>query len=215
SFHAAFFTLKFNANGSLGRYKACVVGNGRSQQHGIDCDETFSVVVKPATIRTKKSLYGLKEDLQHRFRVDDIMLTTSSSSLMKRIISSLHSEFAKTDLGPLNYFLGILASVLTAHLLTFVCLRANMSQKFLSGPVWLTATRLRVVLLLSPKLEQMAIVLRTYLLQSCRCPATRHSSLAIVFFSAHVFSRSNVEAEYRSVANVFALSPRLSEVHLP
>ncbi|GKA10918.1 ribonuclease H-like domain-containing protein [Tanacetum coccineum] len=39
--------------------------------------------------------------------VDDIMLTASSSDLLHRIISSLHQEFAMTDLGSLNYFLGI------------------------------------------------------------------------------------------------------------
>ncbi|GJZ07879.1 ribonuclease H-like domain-containing protein [Tanacetum coccineum] len=33
--------------------------------------------------------------------------TPSSTSLMQRIISSLHEEFAMTDLDPLNYFLGI------------------------------------------------------------------------------------------------------------
>ncbi|GKB09968.1 ribonuclease H-like domain-containing protein [Tanacetum coccineum] len=35
--------------------------------------------------------------------------TPSSTSLMQRIISSLHAKFAMTDLGPLNYFLGISA----------------------------------------------------------------------------------------------------------
>ncbi|GJT72916.1 ribonuclease H-like domain-containing protein [Tanacetum coccineum] len=39
--------------------------------------------------------------------VDDIVLTASSSDLLHRIISSLHQEFATTDLGSLNYFLGI------------------------------------------------------------------------------------------------------------
>ncbi|GKC83870.1 ribonuclease H-like domain-containing protein [Tanacetum coccineum] len=47
---------KYNADGSLSRYKARLVANGRSQQQGIDCDETFSLVVKPATIRTVLSL---------------------------------------------------------------------------------------------------------------------------------------------------------------
>ncbi|GJZ07459.1 ribonuclease H-like domain-containing protein [Tanacetum coccineum] len=47
---------KYNADGSLNRYKARLVANGRSQQQGIDCDETFSPVVKPATIRTVLSL---------------------------------------------------------------------------------------------------------------------------------------------------------------
>nr|GFC06157.1 ribonuclease H-like domain-containing protein [Tanacetum cinerariifolium] len=39
--------------------------------------------------------------------VDDIILTASFTSLLQRIISSLHAKFAMTHLGPLNYFLGI------------------------------------------------------------------------------------------------------------
>ncbi|GJS49008.1 ribonuclease H-like domain-containing protein [Tanacetum coccineum] len=38
------------------RYKARLVTNERNQQQGIDCDETFSPVVKPATISTVLSL---------------------------------------------------------------------------------------------------------------------------------------------------------------
>ncbi|GKD59409.1 ribonuclease H-like domain-containing protein [Tanacetum coccineum] len=188
------FKHKFNADGSLSRYKARLVANGRSQQQGIDCDETFSPVVKPATIRTvlslavtrdwpihqldvknaflhgqlsetvymhqppgfvdsahpdyvchlQRSLYGLKQAPRAWFQrfasfitrvgfqhsktdtslfvyhrgsdvaylllyVDDIILTASSTALLQRIITLLHSEFAMTDLGSLNYFLGISA----------------------------------------------------------------------------------------------------------
>ncbi|GJR02821.1 ribonuclease H-like domain-containing protein [Tanacetum coccineum] len=39
--------------------------------------------------------------------VDDIVLTASFEILLQQIIRSLHQEFAMTDLGPLNYFLGI------------------------------------------------------------------------------------------------------------
>nr|GEW36145.1 26S proteasome regulatory subunit 6B homolog [Tanacetum cinerariifolium] len=39
--------------------------------------------------------------------VDDIVLTASSQPLLQRIIASLHQEFSITDLGSLNYFLGI------------------------------------------------------------------------------------------------------------
>ncbi|GJT50910.1 ribonuclease H-like domain-containing protein [Tanacetum coccineum] len=39
--------------------------------------------------------------------VDDIVLTASSEGLLQRIIHSLHQEFAMTNLGPINYFLGI------------------------------------------------------------------------------------------------------------
>ncbi|GJZ07797.1 ribonuclease H-like domain-containing protein [Tanacetum coccineum] len=47
---------KYHADGSLSRYKACLVANGRSQQIGADCGDAFSRVVKPATIRTILSL---------------------------------------------------------------------------------------------------------------------------------------------------------------
>ncbi|GJV24270.1 ribonuclease H-like domain-containing protein [Tanacetum coccineum] len=39
--------------------------------------------------------------------VDDIVLTASSNRLLQHIIASLHREFSMTDLGALNYFLGI------------------------------------------------------------------------------------------------------------
>ncbi|KAF5820342.1 putative RNA-directed DNA polymerase [Helianthus annuus] len=50
------FRHKFKADGTLERYKARLVVNGNSQTVGIDCEDTFSPVVKPATIRTVLSL---------------------------------------------------------------------------------------------------------------------------------------------------------------
>ncbi|XP_071695852.1 uncharacterized mitochondrial protein AtMg00810-like [Rutidosis leptorrhynchoides] len=143
-------------------YKARLVANVRSQQAGIDCYETFSPVVKPATIRTVLSLaasrhwpihqldvknaflhghlsetaprawfqrfasYAQRVGFQHSrcdtslfickqdtdttyllLYVDDIILTASSTTLLQRVITSLHQEFSMTDLGPLHYFLGI------------------------------------------------------------------------------------------------------------
>ncbi|GJR86613.1 ribonuclease H-like domain-containing protein [Tanacetum coccineum] len=186
------FACDFMNYGSLSRYKACLVANGNSQQLCVNYDDTFSPIVKPATIRTvlslatsrnslvhqldvknaflhgtlsetvymhqppgfwdpqrpdliyllQRSLYGLKQAPRawfHRFTsyatcvgfghsrcdsslfinkqeydvsylllyVDDVLLTASSTSFLHRIIASLHHEFFMTDLGPLNYFLGI------------------------------------------------------------------------------------------------------------
>ncbi|XP_071740639.1 uncharacterized protein [Rutidosis leptorrhynchoides] len=192
--HSDLWTSSISSLSSL-KYKARLVANDRSQQVGIDCDETFSPVLKPDTIRTvlsltismhwpvhqldvknaflhgqlsetvymhqppgfrdprypdhvcllKKSLYGLKQaphawfphfagyaqriEFHHSrcdtslfiyrqgsntayllLYVDDIVLTASSTGLLQRLINSLHREFVMTDLGPLNYFLGISVS---------------------------------------------------------------------------------------------------------
>ncbi|GJW32826.1 ribonuclease H-like domain-containing protein [Tanacetum coccineum] len=133
------FKHKFHADGTLSRYKARLVANGSNQQHDVDFDETFSPVVKPATIRTVLSLdvsrhfvymhqppgfvdsrYPnhvclLAESLKGSqvayllIYVDDIILTASSPVLLQQIVDSLHKEFDMTDLGALNYFLGISA----------------------------------------------------------------------------------------------------------
>jgi hypothetical protein len=50
------FKHKFRVDGSLERYKARWVLRGFTQRTGIDFDETFSPVVKPATVRTVLSL---------------------------------------------------------------------------------------------------------------------------------------------------------------
>ncbi|KAJ0590748.1 putative RNA-directed DNA polymerase [Helianthus annuus] len=50
------FRHKYRSDGTLERYKARLVCDGRTQEVGVDCGETFSPVVKPATIRTVLSL---------------------------------------------------------------------------------------------------------------------------------------------------------------
>jgi hypothetical protein len=54
------FWHKFKPDGSLDRYKARWVLCGFSQEHDIDFDETFSLVVKPATILSIALSYNWK-----------------------------------------------------------------------------------------------------------------------------------------------------------
>lgn len=56
------------------RQKSCLVGDGKTQQIGIDSSETFSLVVKPATIRTVLSLSVSKAWPIHHLHVKNVFL---------------------------------------------------------------------------------------------------------------------------------------------
>nr|GFB05823.1 hypothetical protein [Tanacetum cinerariifolium] len=102
------FRHKHNADGSLNHYKARLVANGSSQLVGIDDSQHPDYVCL-----LQRSLYGLKQaprgtDIAYLLLyVDDIVLTASSTTFLQRIITSLYAEFSMTNLGPLNYFLGV------------------------------------------------------------------------------------------------------------
>ncbi|GJY51456.1 ribonuclease H-like domain-containing protein [Tanacetum coccineum] len=70
---------KFCADGSLNRYKARLVANGRSQQFGVYCDDTFCLVVKPATIRTVLSLALSRGWHVHQLNVKNAFLNEDLS----------------------------------------------------------------------------------------------------------------------------------------
>ena len=68
------FKHKYRENGDLERHKARLVVNGKSQQVDVDCDETFSPVVKPATIRTILSIAMSKNWPIHQLDVKNAFL---------------------------------------------------------------------------------------------------------------------------------------------
>jgi len=68
------FRHKENSDGSFERHKARLVGDGAGQQVGIDCGETFSPVVKPATIRTVLSIALSKSWHIHQLDVKNTFL---------------------------------------------------------------------------------------------------------------------------------------------
>ena len=68
------FAHKEKSDGSFERHKARLVGDGKTQQVGIDCGDTFSLVVKPATIRTVLSLALSKAWPIHQLDVKNAFL---------------------------------------------------------------------------------------------------------------------------------------------
>nr|GEW53342.1 ribonuclease H-like domain-containing protein [Tanacetum cinerariifolium] len=125
------FKHKFDVDGTLSRYKDRIVANSSSQQLRVDFDETFSLVVKSATIHTVLSLAVSRQwpihqlDVKNAFLNCDLSETaprawflwfagyaTQAGFSPSRCDSSLFiytQEFDMTDLGALNYFLGISA----------------------------------------------------------------------------------------------------------
>jgi hypothetical protein len=68
------FRHKFHSDGTLARHKARWVVRGFTQRHGIDYDETFSPVVKPATIRVVLSIAASRQWPIHQLDVKNAFL---------------------------------------------------------------------------------------------------------------------------------------------
>ena len=63
------FHIKKNENGEIERYKARLVAKGCSQKYGVHYTETFSPVVKYATIRTILALAVQLQLIVHQIDV--------------------------------------------------------------------------------------------------------------------------------------------------
>ncbi|GJR57676.1 ribonuclease H-like domain-containing protein [Tanacetum coccineum] len=138
--------------------------------------------------------------------VDDIVLTASSSDLLQQIITSLHVEFSMTDLGSLNYFLGISVNSMSPLCASFSA--ASQEDSYGNGalgpyPIGLHLYSYDVI---------FVGVLRCGI---GGCPTTVDQPLVMGFSWPTIFStgyrmrpfyspRSSSEAEYWGVANAVA-----------
>nr|GEW73456.1 hypothetical protein [Tanacetum cinerariifolium] len=230
---------------------------------GIDCDETFSPVIKPATIRTVLILvvsrqwpihqasrawfqrfvtYAVRVGFHHKktnsflfifhrgadttyllLYVDDIILTASSLAFLQHIISTLHGEFAMTDLMPLNYFLGIAATRTSDDIFLS---QAKYATCILERTHMLNCNPCRTPVHTEKKLgPEGSLVSHPTLYRSlltayfdadwAGCPTTRRSTSGYCAFLGdnlltwsskrqETFPRSSAEAEYRGVTNAVA-----------
>jgi hypothetical protein len=89
------FRHKFHADGSFDRYKARWVLRGFTQRPGVDYDETFSPVVKPATVRTVLTLAHSQDWPIHQLDVKNAFL---HGTLTETVYCSQPTGFADPTL---------------------------------------------------------------------------------------------------------------------
>jgi hypothetical protein len=84
------FKHKFNSDNSLDRYKAQCVLHGFTQWPGVNYNDTFSLVVKPATVCTMLSLAVSHSWPVHQLDVKNVFL---HATLSKTIYCSQCTRF--------------------------------------------------------------------------------------------------------------------------
>jgi hypothetical protein len=76
------YKLRYNNDGLISRYKARFVAKGFHQQYGVDFDETFSLVVKPLTVRL---ILSLATSLNQPLRQLDVKNTFLHGTLKEEV----------------------------------------------------------------------------------------------------------------------------------
>lgn len=83
------FKIKKNSDGSIVRHKDRLVANGFIQELGLDYEETFSLVVKPTTIKLVLALAGQFDWPLRQLDVNNAFFTWNSAR------RGLHSSTSK------------------------------------------------------------------------------------------------------------------------
>ncbi|GJR55896.1 ribonuclease H-like domain-containing protein [Tanacetum coccineum] len=145
--------------------------------------------------------------------VDDIVLTASFESLLQQIIGSLHKEFAMTDLGSLNYFLGI---SVTRDSSGFFLSQKKYASEILERSHMVNCNPSRNPGTLNYGLQLFSSSTIDFFAYSdadwAGCPTTRRSTSGYCVFLGNnllswcfkrqpTLSRSSAEVEYHGVAN--------------
>ncbi|GKA93732.1 ribonuclease H-like domain-containing protein, partial [Tanacetum coccineum] len=166
--------------------------------------------------------------------VYDIILTASSTAFLQSIFATLHAEFSMTDLGPLNYFLGI---SMTRNTSGMFLSQQKYASELLERAGMLTCNPCRTPVDTDSKLStngdpvsdptlyhSLAGALQyltftrpdiSYAVQQAGCPTTRRSTSGYCVFLGNnllswsskrqvTLSHSSAEPEYQGVANAVA-----------
>ncbi|XP_071727927.1 uncharacterized mitochondrial protein AtMg00810-like [Rutidosis leptorrhynchoides] len=123
------FRHKIKSDGKLERYKARLVCDGRSQTIDIDCNETFSPVVKPATIRLVLSIALSKSWHINQLDVKNVFLHGSlNETVYMYQPSSDHSLFVYNNGNEAAYLLLYLDDIILVT--SFIQLRTTLLSLF-------------------------------------------------------------------------------------
>ncbi|GJQ93199.1 ribonuclease H-like domain-containing protein [Tanacetum coccineum] len=224
---------KFDSLGNLERYKERLVAQGFSQQPGIDFDETFCSVVKPATIRVVLSIAVSRHWPIHQL---DVKNTFLNGDLTKEVYMKQPPSYVNIAF---PHHVCRLYDIITTASSTILVQRvvSRLSSEFaitgLGSPLVLTCNPCRTPVDTKSKLSSLGTPvsdptlyrslavhynisrLLVLIFNWAGCPETRRSTSGLCVFLGdtlvswsskrqHVVSRSSAEAEYRGVAIVVA-----------
>ena len=68
------YKVKYNADGSVNRYKARLVEKGYAQTHGVDYKETFAPMAKMTIVRTVIALVAAKGWNLHQMNIKNAFI---------------------------------------------------------------------------------------------------------------------------------------------